>query len=117
DFRKTAKEAKEFIGVSHDARLAGTRSRKNGRRYEDIQEIVKAHSVDWVVYPSAGGGFEQFYATEGIEPMEAIDWDSVTPEMLEENAPKLLDAIKAKFPAKESKEDPAPDPDPDDDKG
>lgn len=113
DFREQAEKAKDFIGVSHDARLAGNRSRKNGRRYEDIEQIVKANSVDWVIYPSAGGGFDQFYAQEGIEPMEAIDWDSVTPEMLEENAPKVYGALKEKFSAKESKEDPTPPP-PDD---
>jgi hypothetical protein len=105
DFKEFADRAKEHIGVSHDARLAGTRSRVNGRVKEDIAEIVKAHSVDWVVYPSAGGGIEQFYATEGIEPMEAIDWDSVTLDMVEENAPKLATAFKEKYsiPATESK--------------
>lgn len=112
EFREFANAAKEHIGVSHDARLAGTRSRSTGKVKEDISEIVKVHSVDWVVYPSAGGGIESFYATEGIEPMEAIDWDSVTPEMIEESAPALATKLKEKYtPRVKEEQDPPEEPD------
>lgn len=116
EFRDFASRAKEHIGVSHDARLAGTRTRVNGKVKEDIADIVKVHSVDWVVYPSAGGGIEQFYATEGIEPMEAIDWDSVTLEMVEESAPDLAAKFKEKYSVR-TKEAQEPPEEPDEDKG
>lgn len=105
DFKEFIEKAKDHTGVSHDARLAGFRTREHGRIHEDISEIKKVNSVDWVVYPSAGGGIEQFYATEGIEPMTAVDWDSLTPEMIEENAPELYKQFKDKFSVKESEEE------------
>jgi hypothetical protein len=114
EFQEFAQKAKEHIGVSHDARLAGTRTRVNGRIKEDIDEIVKVHSVDWVVYPSAGGGYDQFYATEGIEMPDAIDWGSVTLDMVEENAPDLATAFKEKYSTK-AKESEGDDDDEDDD--
>lgn len=96
DFEEFATRAHEHIGVSHDARLLGTRSRlSDGRVHEDIDQIKTVHSVDWVVYPSAGGGIESFYAQEGVTVSEAIDWGAITQEELEKNAPTLVTAIKA----------------------
>lgn len=95
-FKDFAHRAKQHIGVSHDAMLRGFRRRVNGRKYEDIEEIKAANSVDWVVYPSAGGGFEQFYAKEGVEMSEAIDWDAIDEEMLKEKAPELYKSLTAK---------------------
>lgn len=102
EFQKFADKAKTHIGVSHDALLKGVRSVRDGRRYEDIDEIRQAHSVDWVIYPSAGGGFEQFYAQEGVEMTEAIDWDAIDEDMLKEHKPDLYAALTTR--SKESKE-------------
>lgn len=89
--------AKEHIGVSHDALLRGTRSMKNGRRFEDINEIARANSVDWVIYPSAGGGFENsFLAQEGVNMPDAIDWDAIDEDMLKEHKPELYNALVAR---------------------
>lgn len=105
DFEEFAGKAKEHIGVSHDAMLRGSRSMRNGRRYEDIDGITKAHSVDWVIYPSAGGGFEQFVAKEGVEMTDAIDWDAIDEDMLKEHKPELYKALTANR-ATESEDDP-----------
>jgi hypothetical protein len=95
EFREFASKAKKHIGVSHDAMLKGFRSHKNGRKYEDIDEIKHCNSVDWVVYPSAGGGFDQFYAKEGVEMAEAIDWEAIDEKMLKEKAPDLYQKLIA----------------------
>lgn len=112
DFQKKAERAKEFIGVSHDSKLFGSRSMKNGRRYEDIDEIVNVHSVDWVIYPSAGGGFEEFYGREGVE-MADIDWDAIDEDALKEHKPDLYKQLVDR--AKESEEDPDDDDEDDED--
>lgn len=98
DFKGFAERAKEHIGVSHDARLIGTRSRSHdGRRKEEISKIQKVHSVDWVIYPSAGGGYEEFIAKEGVEMPDAIDWSAITPDMLKDNAPDLYSTLEKQF--------------------
>lgn len=115
DFERFAEKAKDHIGVSHDALLRGTRSIVAGRRFEDIDEIKTAHSVDWVVYPSAGGGFEQFIAQEGVE-MADIDWDAIDEEMLKQHKPDLYQALvtRAQEDEDDDEEEPeVPDPDPD----
>lgn len=102
-FKEFVDKAQKHIGVSHDALLRGTRSTKNGRRYEDIDAITKAHSVDWVVYPSAGGGFE-FGVKEGVEMPDAIDWDAIDEDMLKKHKPDLYDAL-TKRRSQESEDD------------
>lgn len=101
-FQERAQKAQNHMGVSHDAKLFGSRSRVNGRKYEDIDEIKQVHSVDWVVFPSAGGGFEEFYGREGVEVAD-IDWDAVDEEMLKKHKPDLYQELIAR--AKEGTED------------
>lgn len=104
-FEGFAQRAKEHIGVSHAARLMGTRTRlPNGRIHEDIDLIKQVHSVDWVVYPSAGGQIESFYVQEGVEMPDAIDWGAITKEDLEKNAPELVESIKTTVTVKDRTE-------------
>lgn len=103
EFGKKAIAAKEHTGISHDAKLWGSRTRlTDGRRYEEIDEIQKVHSVDWVVYPSAGGGFEEFYGREGVE-VEDIDWDAIDEDMLKKHKPDLYKSLTER--AQESVDD------------
>jgi hypothetical protein len=107
EFHGFAQRAQKHIGVSHDALLRGTRSMKNGRRFEDISEIKKSNSVDWVVWPSAGGGFEpSFLVKEGVEMTDAIDWDAIDEDMLKEKAPDLYKTLTTR--AKEEVQNPPP---------
>lgn len=104
DWQKKIEKGKDHVGVSHDALLKGVRSMKDGRRFEDINEIPRVNSVDWVIYPSAGGGFENsFYAQEGVEMADAIDWDAIDEDMLKEKAPDLYKALTVR--AKEGEDD------------
>lgn len=97
DWQKKIEKGKDHVGVSHDALLRGTRSMKNGRRYEDIDEIPRVNSVDWVIYPSAGGGFENsFLAQEGVDMKDAIDWDAIDEDMLKEHKPDLYKSLTAR---------------------
>jgi hypothetical protein len=73
----------------------------DGQIYEDVQKIVKGYSVDWVVFPAAGGGIEQFITeAEGEAPVE---WDEITEEMLKEHNPKLYESLTA---SREDEDDP-----------
>lgn len=95
-FYNRVKRAQAFAGVSIDSMLSGTRTpQPGGRALEDIHAFTQPRSVDWVVYPAAGG---QILAMESEEDDEvgAIDWAAVEAEAgtlseadLKANAPSL----------------------------
>lgn len=93
-FHDKVKRAQGFLGNSISALVRGTRVKdSSGTFYEDISEIVRPKSVDWVIFPAAGGGVESF-ATEGEKE---VDFENLTLEELEENAPQLVESIKIKY--------------------
>lgn len=103
DFFEKAQKAKRYIGVSADHQIGITRVREGQRMIEDVHEIVGARSVDWVLFPSAGGEIIEFAKeSEG----EDVDWDKITLDDLKANAPDLVKEIQeAVKPATESEED------------
>lgn len=107
EFFNFAQHAQEHMGTSIDALVRGTRFRAtDGQVQEDIHGFVKGHSVDWVVFPSAGGGIESFItAQEGVD-VEDIEWGNLTPEMIKEHAPELYQSIMAAAPKPKDKEIP-----------
>jgi len=113
DFFEQAQKAKKYIGVSADHDIGITRVREGQKMIEDVHEIVGARSVDWVLYPSAGGEIIQFVreSDEG----EDVDWNKITADDLKANAPELVKAIQAEVkPATEAAPDDEPDEEPDD---
>lgn len=92
-------QAHDFMGVSVNHLLRGHRVRQtDGSVVEEITSVVRGHSVDWVVYPAAGGEFQQFLESEEEESM--IDWTKITVDELRKNAPDLAAAL-----ARESEDD------------
>lgn len=96
-FYDFAQRAKRYMGDSINALVRGSRqSLSNGAVQEDIQEIVQPRSVDWVVYPAAGGeilAFESEHSEEG----EDVDWDKLTLDEVKKNAPHLVSEMEAEF--------------------
>lgn len=93
-FHDKVKRAQGFLGNSISALVRGTRVKdSSGTFYEDISEIVRPKSVDWVIFPAAGGGVESF-ATEGEND---VDFENLTLEELEANAPALVEELKKKL--------------------
>ena len=90
DFYEFANHAKDFMGDSINSLVQGTRKPiGHGRVEEDIHRIVQPHSVDWVIFPGAGG---QILAFEG-EGEQMIDWSAITAAELKEHAKAVYDAI------------------------
>lgn len=93
-FYKRVDRAKKYTGVSIDSVLRGTRHpQPGGRALEDIHEFAQPRSVDWVVYPAAGG---EILAMESEGDENVIDWaaleaeaGTLTEEELKKNAPSL----------------------------
>lgn len=106
DFYKFAKHAHEHMGTSISTLVRGTRFRApDGVVQEDIHGFVpqakQNSSVDWVVFPSAGGKIESFItAQEGVN-VEDLEWGEITPEMVKEHAPELYQSIQATAPKPE----------------
>lgn len=96
DFYDRVNRAKKFAGVSIDSLLRGTRTpQPGGRALEDIHEFTQPRSVDWVVYPAAGGQILAMEEEEG-ESVGEIDWAAVEAEAgtlsaedLKKNSPTL----------------------------
>jgi 5-carboxymethyl-2-hydroxymuconate isomerase len=110
-FFEKAQLAKKYMGVSADHQIGITRVREGVRFIEDVHEIIGARSVDWVLFPSAGGEIIQF-ATESDEG-EDVDWDKLTLDDLKANAPEIIKQLQAEGkPATEGKG-----PEDDDDEG
>jgi len=105
DFFEFAQEAKDYMGDSINAMVQGTRVRDGrGQVTEDIHRIVQPHSVDFVIYPSAGGMIHSFEG-EG----EMIDWTAITAKDIKENAAEVYAAIQKETPPPP---DPPKDPEP-----
>jgi len=107
EFFDYAQRAKNYMGVSASHRIRVNYVQEGSRMIEDVQEIVGAHSVDWVVFPSAGGEVISF-ARES-EGADDVEWSEVTLDQLKQNAPQILEEYKTSL-ARESA-----DPDPPDD--
>jgi len=94
EFFDFAKRARNFMGNSIAALVEGQKRKDNdGTYFEDISRIVQPRSVDWVVFPAAGGGIEAFVS----EGEDDVDWNELTLEALEENAPALIEELKQKL--------------------
>jgi len=110
-FFEKAQAAKKFMGVSADHRIRVNYVQENRKTIEDVQEIIGARSVDWVIYPSAGGEIISF-ARES-EGADEVEWSDITLDQLKTNAPQVLEEFKASIQVKEGKDpDPEPTPDP-----
>lgn len=102
-FYQKAQAAKDRLGVSINALVKGTRQVIAGVSEEDITGWGRGRSVDWVLFPSAGGQIMAF-EDEDVDPM--IDWSKVTPEELQKNNPAAYEAIQALAEPKKEAEDP-----------
>lgn len=90
EFYDFAQRAKNYMGDSINALVRGTRVRgADGVVEEDIQGFHQPRSVDWVIYPAAGGFIQAF------ESEEEVDWSQITLEQLKEHAPAILEAYKS----------------------
>lgn len=111
EFYDFAKRAQNFMGNSIAALVEGQKRKDNdGTYFEDISRIVQPRSVDWVVFPAAGGGIEAFVS----EGEDDVDWNELTLEALEENAPALIEELKQKLapPPADPPADPPAEPQP-----
>lgn len=97
DFFDYAQRAKRFMGVSasHRIKVNKVRESATGQLIDDVEEIVGAHSVDWVIYPSAGGEVISF-ARES-EGADEVEWTDITLEDLKAKSPEILAAYKAEL--------------------
>jgi hypothetical protein len=108
-FFDQAQRARKYIGVSADHRIRVIPAMEGQKMIEDVLEIPFARSVDWVLYPSAGGEILSF-ARES-EGEDQVEWSEVTIDALKANAPQLIEQIKAEVkPVTESEDDPPPTP-------
>lgn len=111
-FYDYASRARKHMGVSANHRIKVQKVRESsGQIIDDVEEIVGAHSVDWVVYPSAGGEIISF--AKESEGADQVEWDEVTLDQLKEKAPAVLAAYKSEL----AKESVGPEDEPDDDEG
>lgn len=99
-----AQRAQKYMGVSANHRIRVTYVQEGRQTIEDVHEIVGAHSVDWVIFPSAGGEAMSF-ARES-EGADEVEWTDVTLDSLTTNAPQIVEALKAKLAAESKEEDP-----------
>lgn len=93
-FYEKVNHARKFMGVSIDSILSGTRTPdpQGGRALEDIHAFTQPRSVDWVIYPAAGG---EILAMESEGDDDVIDWAA-----LEADAANLTEAdLKSKAPS------------------
>jgi hypothetical protein len=106
-FAEKVKHARGYMGASVNNLIRATKiPQPDGTVMEDVQSIERVHSLDWVVYPAAGGELQHFLEAEG----DAVDWSKVTIEDLKANAPGLVAIL-----TKEAEKEPDPPDDPDDD--
>ncbi len=107
EFAELAQEAPEHVGVSVVHEFKGRRFRgPDGYVHESVDDFLVNHAVDWVGYPSAGGGISRFLPAQESE--EDVEWSDLTPEMVEEHAPAVHTAIIARATASESEGDDSP---------
>jgi len=101
DFFDYAQRAKPYMGVSANHRIRVGYVKEGLQTIEDVQEIVGVHSVDWVVYPSAGGEVISF--AKESEGAEDVEWNEVTLDQIRENAPQVIAQLRTEL-AKESED-------------
>lgn len=99
NFYQKAQRAKDFMGTSVSQYIQAERVRQpDGSVIEEVRDIPYAKSVDWVVYPAAGGEILAFESEEGDEE---VDWDKITVDDIKTNAPDLwkgiVEAVKAEI--------------------
>lgn len=106
-----AQRAKKHIGLSADHRIRVTYAQEGTDRIENVTEIPFARSVDWVIYPAAGGEILSF--GKESEGADQVEWNEVTLDDLKAHAPKLLEAYKTEFARESAGPDDYPDEEPD----
>lgn len=93
EFYDKAKLAKDFMGVSVDLLFEGREVREQGQQpYYAVENLVVNNSVDWVAFPAAGGGIDEFLTAR--EGENDVEWSDITPEMLRQHRPDLLPATE-----------------------
>jgi hypothetical protein len=103
-FGRFAMEAKDHIGTSGVHYFQGQRYRGSDQHYhERVDKFLANVSVDFVAFPAAGGGIMNFLPA--MESEDDVDWDEITPEMLAEHRPDLVQPVQAA--AAESQGNPA----------
>lgn len=100
NFYDYANRAKKYIGPSIDSILRGTRiPQPGGRALEDIYGFQTVHSVDWVVYPAAGGAILAMESEEE-DDMGDLDFTALEADLgalSEEDIKKNLPSLWKKF--------------------
>jgi hypothetical protein len=91
-FYDKVRAAKDYLGVSINALVKGTRRLQGGQVYEDVSGWTKPRSVDWVTFPAAGGAILAF-EDEDEPPM--LDWTTITAEELKKNNQAVFESIQA----------------------
>lgn len=92
DFFEKAQRAKGYMGVSADHKIDVTYIKEGQKTIQDVHRIMDARSVDWVIFPSAGGEIVDF--VREAEGAEQVEWDSVSLDDLKANAPAVLQAYR-----------------------
>jgi hypothetical protein len=93
-FADKVEKAKSFVGVSVNNLIRASRQpQADGTVMEDVQSIERVHSVDWVIYPAAGGELQHFLESEEGDGM-AIDWTKITADDLKKNAPAIVKLLQ-----------------------
>lgn len=101
-FFEYAQRAKKYIGVSANHQIEVQYVKEGSKSIQDVISIPQAYSVDWVLYPSAGGEILGF-ARES-EGADQVEWSDITIDTLKANAPQLVDQLRAELSAKEEEE-------------
>jgi hypothetical protein len=101
NFYDYANRAKRYIGPSIDSILRGVRiPQPGGRALEDIYGFQTVNSVDWVVYPAAGGAILAMESEEEDEDMGALDFKALEADLgalSEEDIKANLPSLWKKF--------------------
>lgn len=106
DFFNHAQRAKKYMGISANHQIQVQYVKEGEQLIQDVIAIPQAYSVDWVLYPSAGGEILSF--AKESEGAEQVEWSEITLDALRANAPQLIEQIKAEMPATEGEDPPAP---------
>lgn len=95
DWASFAERAAKHIGISNNADVRGRRYRDSatGALNFQVDEFTNRHSVDWVAFPSAGGGVAQFITASESEDDMGVDWTALTADMLTAHRPDLVTEI------------------------
>lgn len=106
DFFDRAQKAKKYVGVSADHSIRVNYVKEGQKTIQDVLEIDHARSVDWVLFPSAGGEILSF-ARES-EGADQVEWNEVTLDQLKEHAPQLVEQLRSELTPAKEQEDPDP---------